>query len=66
MGKILLIMLVVGVVAYVITLVSGGKEEDAIGQGCMASMGCGYSIIQILIMVALLALAISFVAWIFD
>lgn len=64
MGKIILIIVIVGVVVAVLSGIFGG--ENPIGDGCMASAGCGYTIVQILITVAVLALCIMFVTWLFD
>ena len=65
MGKIILIVLGVGVAVYLISLFSGKSSDEATTNGCMASMGCGYGIVQILIMVGMIALAIAFVSWLF-
>ena len=66
MGKILLIMLAVGVVVYLISLFSGSNSEEATAQGCMTSMGCGFGILQILIMLVMIFAAIAFIGWLFD
>jgi hypothetical protein len=66
MGKILLIMLAVGVVVYLISLFSGSSSEEATANGCMTSLGCGYSIFQIMITVLIILAAIAFVGWIFS
>lgn len=66
MGKILLIMLAVGVIAYVVSLMTGSSSDEATANGCMSAMGCGYSIFQILIYVAIFAALIMFVGWLFS
>lgn len=66
MGKILIIVLIVGVVVYVISILSGTSSEEATANGCMTSLGCGYGIFQILITVAIILAAIAFVGWIFS
>lgn len=65
-GKIFLILVIVFVVVFVASLIFGSKGDEAAANGCMGSLGCGYSIIQIIISVAIFALFISFVAWLFD
>jgi hypothetical protein len=66
MGKILLIMLAVGVVAYFISLFSGSSSEEATANGCMTSLGCGYGIFQIMITVLIILAAIAFIGWLFS
>ena len=65
MGKIILIMLAVGVVAYLFSLFTGSNSDEAAANGCMTSLGCGYGIVQILITVAIIIAAIAFVGWLF-
>lgn len=64
MGKIIIILLVVGVIVAIISAFSGGKNP--IADGCMASAGCGYGIVQILLTVGIIALCIMFVGWLFS
>lgn len=64
--KILLIMLIVGVVAFLFSLLTGSKSDEAVANGCMSSMGCGYSIFQLMITVAIIVGAIAFIGWLFD
>ena len=66
MGKILLIMLAVGVVVFLISLFSGSSSEEATANGCMTSLGCGYGIFQIIITVAIILAAIAFIGWLFS
>ena len=66
MEKFLLILLVVGVVVYVISRLTGSNSEEAAAQGCMTSMGCGFGILQILIMLAMIFAAMAFIGWLFD
>jgi hypothetical protein len=66
MGKIILIMLVVGVVAYLFSLFTGSNSEEATVNGCMTSLGCGYGIFQILITIAIIIAGIAFVGWLFS
>lgn len=65
MGKIILIVIGVGVAVYLFNLLSGKSSDEATTKGCMASMGCGYGIVQIIITVGMIALAIAFVSWLF-
>lgn len=66
MGKIILIMLAVGVVVYLISLFSGSSSEEATTNGCMTSLGCGYGIFQIMITVLIILAAIAFIGWLFS
>ena len=66
MGKIILIMLAVGVVVYLISLFSGSSSEEAKANGCMTSLGCGYGIFQIMITVLIILAAIAFIGWLFS
>lgn len=66
MGKIILIMLAVGVVVYLISLFSGSSSEEATANGCMTSFGCGYGIFQIIITVAIILAAIAFIGSLFS
>lgn len=65
MGKIILIVIGTGIAVYLISLFFGKDSEEATANGCIASMGCGYGIVQIIIMVGMIALAIAFVSWLF-
>ena len=64
MVKILIILLVVGVIVAILSALFGG--EDPVAAGCMASAGCGYGIVQILLTVGIIALCIMFVGWLFS
>ena len=66
MGKIILIMLAVGLVVYLISLFSGSSSEEATANGCMTSLGCGYGIFQIMITVLIILAAIAFIGWLFS
>ena len=66
MGKIILIMLAVGVVVYLVSLFSGSSSEEATANGCMTSLGCGYGIFQIMITVLIILAAIAFIGWLFS
>lgn len=66
MGKIILIMLAVGIVVYLISLFSGSSSEEATANGCMTSLGCGYGIFQIMITVLIILAAIAFIGWLFS
>ena len=66
MGKIILIMLAVGVVVYLISLFSGSSSEEATANGCMSGLGCGYGIFQIMITVLIILAAIAFIGWLFS
>ena len=66
MGKIILIMLAVGVVVYLISLFSGSSSEEATANGCMTSLGCGYGIFQIMITVLIILADIAFIGWLFS
>lgn len=66
MVKILIILFAVFVIGFIISLIIGDDPEKAASNGCMSSLGCGYGIVQILIVGGILVLILMFISWIFN
>ncbi|MBR1426694.1 MAG: hypothetical protein IJ581_04490 [Paludibacteraceae bacterium] len=66
MDKIIIIIIAVGLVAYLFSVLTGSSHDEAAANGCITGMGCGYGIVQIIVAIGIISLAIMFVTWLFS